>query len=74
MARDNSVNFYSKYYFGLKKDSNKRYSDKLKLLNCEEDPYKRLESPAWHAFSGMAIQWHECEQEWLNLMHPDIYI
>jgi len=51
-SRDNSMDFYSKYYVYLKKDSKKRY-DKLKLLNCEENPYKRLESPG--TFSGVAI-------------------
>ena len=51
-SRSNSVDFYSKYYFELKEDSKKRYDDKLKLINCKEDPFKRLESP--DTFSGVA--------------------
>jgi len=35
-SRDNSVNFTQV----LKEDSKKRYDNKLKLLNCEEDLYK----------------------------------
>ena len=66
-SRSNSVDFYSKYYFELKEDSKKRYDDKLKLINCEEDPFKRLESP--DTFSDVAMAWHE----WPNLMYPDIY-
>ena len=62
-SRDNSVNFTQV----LKEDSKKRYDNKLKLLNCEEDPYKQLESPG--TFSSMVIQWHE----WPDLMYPDIY-
>jgi len=49
-SHNNSVNFTQV----LKEDSKKRYDDKLKLLNCEEDPYKRFESSG--TFSGMVIQ------------------
>ena len=66
-SRNDYADFYSKYYFELKDDSKKRYDAKLKLINCKEDPFKRLESPA--AFSDVEIQWHE----WPDLMYPDIY-
>ena len=56
-SHSNSVVFYSKYYFELNEDSKKRYDDKLKLINCKEDPFKRLESP--DTFSGVAMVWHE---------------
>ena len=58
---------YSKYYLELKGDAKKRYDDKLKLINCTEDPYCRMESP--ESFSGAPIQWHE----WPDLMYADIY-
>ena len=59
---------YSKYYLELKGDAKKRYDDKLKLINCTEDPYCRMESP--ESFSGAPIQWHE----WPDLMYADIII
>ena len=65
--RNDSLDFYSKYYFELKDDSKKRYNDKLKLINCKKDPFKRLESP--DTFSGVTTRWHE----WPDLMYPDIY-
>ena len=39
----------------------------MKLINCDADPYCRMESPG--AFSGVSIQWHE----WTDLMYADIY-
>ena len=43
-SHSNSVDFYSKCYFELKEDSKKKYDDKLKLIICKKDPFKRLES------------------------------
>ena len=58
---------YSKYYLELKGDEKKRYDEKLKLINCDKDPYCQVESP--ETFSGVSIQWYE----WPNLMYADIY-
>jgi len=66
--RGNHPFSYSQYYLEQTGDTKNWYFDKLKLINCEEDPYCRLKKPS--TFSGNAIEW----QKWPDVMFGDVYI